>query len=60
MRHVLDASAASLLPFVCDVVAPGSAVLTDGWVGYNALPEHGYTRKIIVLSSSGDPALYNN
>ena len=56
MRHVPDASGESLLPFVRDVVAPGTAVLTDGWGGYNKLPENGYTRKITVLSSSGDPA----
>lgn len=56
MRHVPDASAASLVPFVCDVVAPGSVVLTDGWGGYNPLPRHGYTRKKTVLSDSGDPA----
>ena len=56
MRHVPDASGDSLLQFVRDVVAPGAVVFTDGWRGYNRLPEHGYTRKITVLSSSGDPA----
>jgi len=56
MRHVPDASAASLVPFVRHVVAPGSVVLTDGWDGYNSLAHHGYTRKKIVLSDSGGPA----
>lgn len=42
MRHVPDASGTSLLPFVCDVVAPGTVVCTDGWRGYNDLPKHGY------------------
>lgn len=56
MRNVPDASGASLLPFVRDVVAPGSVVFTDGWSGYNGLPNHDYTREITVLSSSGDPA----
>lgn len=56
MRYVPDASGTSLLPFVQDVIAPGSVVLTDGWGGYNGLSENGYTRKITVLSSSGDPA----
>lgn len=56
MRHVPDASGTSLLPFVRAVVAPGAVVLTDGWGGYNGLPEYGYTRKITVLSSSGDLA----
>lgn len=56
LRHVPNAAAPSLVPFVCDVVAPGSVVLTDGWNGYNPLPHHGYTRNKVVLSSSGDPA----
>ena len=56
MRHVPDASGDSLLSFVRDVVAPGAVVLTDGWRGYSGLPDQGYTRKITVLSSSGDPA----
>lgn len=55
MRHVPDASGASLTPFVCDVVMPGSIVLTDGWVGYNRLPEHGYLRRATLLPASGDP-----
>ena len=56
MRHILDASGESLMPFVCDAVAPSSVVHTDGWRGYNGLSEHGFTRKITVQSSSGDPA----
>lgn len=56
MRHVPDASGDSLLSFVRDVVTPGAVVLTDGWRGYNGLPDQGYTRKITVPSSSGDPA----
>ena len=56
MRYIPDASGANLIPFVCDMVMPGSVVLTDGWRGYNNLHKHGYTRKETVLSSSGDPA----
>ncbi|MDA1055380.1 MAG: IS1595 family transposase [Planctomycetota bacterium] len=56
MRHVPDVSAASLLPFVCEAVAPGTRVLTDGWGGYNGLSKHGYQREKIVVSTSGDPA----
>ena len=56
MRHVPDASGANLLPFVCDVVASGTVVRTDGWDGYNDLPKHEYTRQRTVLSSSDDPA----
>ena len=49
MRHIPDTSGDSLLPFVCDVVAPGAVAHTDGWRGYNKLPEHGYKQKITVL-----------
>ncbi len=56
MRHVSDVSGASLLPFVCHAVAPGTVVFTDGWGGYNGLTRHGYERQKIVVSSSGDPA----
>ena len=44
MRHISDVSGASLLPFVCDAVNPGTVVLTDGWSGYNGLTKHGYRR----------------
>jgi transposase-like protein len=56
MRYIPDSSGDSLLPFVYDTIAPGSVIHTDGWSGYNDISEHGYTRKITVLSSSGDPA----
>ena len=56
MRHIPDASGASLVPFVCGVVARGAVVHTDGWGGYNDLPKHGYTHQKTVLSSSDDPA----
>ena len=54
MRHIPDGSGKSLVPFVCDVVASDSVVLTDGWRGYGGLPGHGYTRRITVVSASGD------
>jgi transposase-like protein len=56
MRHISDASGANLQPFICDVVAQGATVRTDGWTGYNGLPKHGYLHERTVLSSSGDPA----
>ena len=55
MRHIPDASSASLLPFVRAVTAPGSVVHTDGWSGYNGLSAHGFIRKVTVQSASGDP-----
>lgn len=56
MRHIPDSSGDSLIPFVRDVVAPGSVVRTDGWTGYNGLPDSGYSREIVVQTSSDDPA----
>lgn len=56
MRHIPDSSGDSLVPFICDMIAPGSVVRTDGWKGYNRVTDHGYLREIIVQSSSGDPA----
>jgi transposase-like protein len=56
MRHVPDASANSLVTFIREVVEPGSVIVTDGWLGYNDLPTHGYERTKLVLSDSGDPA----
>jgi len=50
MRHVPDASGASLVPFVCEVVR------TDGWAGYNGLVRRGYAHQRTVVSASGDPA----
>lgn len=32
------------------MIEPGSEVRTDGWGGYNALPQRGYFRNRIVLS----------
>jgi len=56
LRRLPDVSGASLVPFVCEVVEPGSKVHTDGWAGYDGLSKHGYSREITVLSASGDPA----
>jgi len=56
MRRVPDVSGDSLVPFICDVVEPGSEILTDGWSGYNSLRENSYTHSRTVLSESGDPA----
>lgn len=56
MRRTPDVSGESLIPFINDTIEPGAVVITDGWKGYNDLPNHGYTRKEINISDSGDPA----
>ncbi len=55
MRRVPDVSGDSLVSLTCEVVEPGSEILTDGWSGYNSLSEHNYTHNRIVLSESGAP-----
>jgi len=56
LRRIPDVSGGSLVPFVCEVVEPGSKVHTDGWGGYEGLSKRGYCHEITVHSSSGDPA----
>lgn len=56
MRPVQDVSAASLGPFVSEVVKPGASVLTDGWGGYKNLTALGYDHIVINQSASPDPA----
>lgn len=49
LRRLVDASGASLLPFVQDAVEPGSVVHTDGWLGYEGLDRQGYRHEITFL-----------
>jgi transposase-like protein len=49
MRQIVDASAASLMPFVQDSVEPGSAIHTDGWLGYLPLESKGYKHEVTFL-----------
>lgn len=56
VQRVADVSSASLMPFVCQAVRPGSTVHTDGWNGYNALADHCYTRKVSIIAAGLDPA----
>ena len=56
MRLLPDASGDSLRAFVCETVAPGSIVHTDGWSSYNGLSALGYTHQRTIMSSSSDPA----
>ena len=49
MRRIPDASAESLVPFVEESVEPGSAVHTDGWLGYLPLGTKGYIHEVSFL-----------
>jgi len=50
LRHIPDASAASLHAFIEDSVDPSSVVHTDGWEGYAGLEAKGYKHKVTVLT----------
>jgi len=56
LRALQDVSGQSLLPFVRDVVEPGSAVHTDGWVGYEGLAKTGYRHRVHKMNAAKDPA----
>jgi transposase-like protein len=49
MRQIVDASAASLVPFVQDSVEPDSVIHTDGWLGYLPLESKGYEHEVTFL-----------
>ncbi len=56
LRRVSDTSAASVLPFVKDVVEPGSIVRTDGSWAYHKLHKFGYRRERTVIKGADEPA----
>jgi transposase-like protein len=56
MRRVPDASADSLQAFVEEAIEPGSAVTTDGWLGYDRLQARGYKHRIIFLKERKESA----
>ena len=56
MRRILDASAASLVPFIEDCVEPGSVVHTDGWLGYLPLEGKDYRHQVTYLKGNSKTA----
>ena len=56
LRHIPDASGASLVGFISDCVEPGAGVHTDGWQGYSKVPEAGYRHRVSVIEGQTDPA----
>jgi len=46
LKHVKDASGDSILPFVQANIKKHSKIRTDGWSGYNALAENGYSHAV--------------
>lgn len=56
LRALPDVSAASLLLFVQESVAPGSTVHTDGWRGYARLGTKGYKHRVRLMKDQDDPS----
>ena len=56
LQCVPRATEASLLPFVRQVVEPGSVVYTDGSWAYRSLGKYGYKRRKSVQTGARDPA----
>ena len=47
LRHLQDASAASLGPFVQTIAEPDSVIRTDDWAGYNSLTVNGFHHVVV-------------
>ena len=56
MRRVPNVAGTTLTRFVCDSVARGAELHTDGWAGYNEVEQLGYQRRITVHSTSDELA----
>jgi transposase-like protein len=54
MRRIPDASAASLMPFIQESVAPECVVHTDGWLGYSPLKSKGFAHRITLFKGRED------
>lgn len=52
LARVHDVSAGSLIPFVEEVIQPGTKVHTDGWPGYDGLRAKGYRHKVTNIKRS--------
>jgi len=56
LQRIADDTAACVLPFVREVVEPGSLLHTDGSSIYHYLTEEGYQHRRIVMSGADSPA----
>jgi len=54
MKHINDAGADSLIPFILDSVKSGSIIRTDCWRGYSQLASLGYKHEKINMSECDD------
>ncbi|HYT46055.1 MAG TPA: IS1595 family transposase [Methylomirabilota bacterium] len=48
LKHIPDASSATLEKAIAELIEAGSTIRTDGWKGYSKLVEKGYTHKVLI------------
>lgn len=48
LKHIPDATGATLEKAIDEMVVPGSTIRTDGWRGYSKLGQKGYTHTVLV------------
>ena len=56
LRHIPDAPASSLLPFIRRSVEPDGLIHTDGWLGYLPLERSEYRHRVTFLAGRKEPA----
>jgi len=56
LQRVTNKSEKAVLPFVFDVIEPGSLVRTDGSEAYRRMDRRGYRRERTVMLGASDPA----
>jgi len=56
LRRILDDSERQVIPFVKDVIQPGTTVHTDGSAAYRSLKDEGYIHRRSVMLGSQTPA----
>lgn len=56
LRRIDNCSSESLVPFVQEVIVPGSTVYTDGWKGYIPLDPEEYEHRVSRVRGSGQAA----
>lgn len=52
LKHIADASAATLEKAIAEMVDPGSIIRTDGWKGYCQLSQKGYVHDVLIHKES--------
>jgi len=54
LRQMTRQSKEQIMAFIKEVIAPGSDLMTDGWVGFRDLVEMGFTHRPIVEEEEKD------